>query len=242
MGSVASVEKPLTSPGSLRRRGWAAPLAVGAGIVVLAAMNFWADRLFARWDLTSDRRYSLSPSTRDLLASLPDTVRVRFYLTPGLPQPYETHGRFVRDLLAEYQRAAPRAMGHRNRSLPTGSDDMDREFRRLHMPPARFTQVASDQYQVREGHMGLVLRYNDKEEVLPFVKNVGHPGIRFVQPCPKFDSTRQKKTFSSFPTTTKYRPTTSKRGPRAGCLTNSMWSPLGCQRKTPACVPTRSFC
>ncbi|MBK8870157.1 MAG: GldG family protein [Elusimicrobia bacterium] len=171
MGSVAGVEKPLTSPGTTRRRGWAAPLAVGAGVVVMAALNFWGDRFFARWDLTSDRRYSLSPSTRELLASLPDTVRVRFYLTPGLPQPYETHGRFVRDLLAEYQRAA-RGRWTVEQIAPDGSDDMDREFRRLHMAPDRFTQVASDQYQVREGHMGIVLRYNDKEEVLPFVKSV----------------------------------------------------------------------
>ncbi len=171
MGAVAGVEKPLTSPGSAGKRGGAAPLAVGAGIVVLAALNFLGDRYFARWDLTSDRRYSLSSSTRALLASLTDTVHVRFYLTPGLPQPYETHGRFVRDLLGEYLRAA-RGRMVLEQIAPDGSDDMDREFRRLHMAPARFTQVASDQYQVREGHMGLVLRYKGKEEVLAFVNNV----------------------------------------------------------------------
>lgn len=170
MGSLARMEKPLISAGTRHRRLWTTvTLGVGAGI--LAALNFWGDRRYVRWDLTSDRRFSLSRSTRDLLASLPDTVRVRFFLTPGLPQPFETHGRFVRDLLAEYQRAA-RGRWYVDQIVPDGSDAMERDFHRWNMPPARFTQVASDQYQVREGHIGLVLSYKDKEEVLPFVKNV----------------------------------------------------------------------
>jgi ABC-type uncharacterized transport system involved in gliding motility auxiliary subunit len=137
-----------------------------AGLVLVNALSA---RYFARWDWTEDRRYSLSDASKRLVRSLPDPVVLRLYLTPGLPQPYEAQSRYVRDLLGEYRAASGKvkievvdpdsAPGAKDAAIAAG------------VIPARFTQVASDQFQVREGFLGVVLFHQDKQKVLPFVKD-----------------------------------------------------------------------
>ena len=138
---------------------------------VLVFVNLLGNRFFARFDWTSDHRYSLSQASKDLVQSLEDPVLIRFYLSPGLPQPYESQGRYVQDLLQEF-RSASRGKVTVETIAPDGSDATEMEFRRLNLQPGRFTQVGSDQYQVREGYIGLVIHYQDKEDVIPFVSNV----------------------------------------------------------------------
>lgn len=149
----------------------------GTGVLltlgVLGLVNLLGSRFFVRFDWTADHRYSLSKASIELLNSLEDPVFIQLYLTPGLPQPYESQGRYIRDLLQEFRGAS-----HGNVTLetitPDGSDEMDREFRRLNIQAGRFTQVGSDQFQVREGYMALVMHYQDKQDVIPFVKNVNN--------------------------------------------------------------------
>lgn len=146
----------------------------GTGVLlvlgVLTFVNLLGNHFFTRFDWTSDRRYSLSKDSIALVDSLEDPVNIRFYLTPGLPQPYESQGRYVQDLLQEF-RSSSRGKVSVATITPDGSDDLDMELRRLNLQAGRFTQVGSDQFQVREGYMGIVLHYQDKQEVIPFVKN-----------------------------------------------------------------------
>ncbi len=140
---------------------------------VFAFANLLADQFFLRWDWTANRRYSLSEASRALLKGLEDPVTLRFYLTPGLPQPYGSQGRYIHDLLKEY-RAAGRGKVKVDVRAPDNSEGMMMEVRRLNLQPARFTEVASDQFQVREGYMGLVILYQDKQDTLPFVKDAAN--------------------------------------------------------------------
>lgn len=161
----------MTTPAAERRRRMG--LLSGTGLAValglLTFVNLLADRFFVRFDWTNHRRYSLSPATKSLLRSLEDPVILRLYLSPGLPQPYASQGRYIQELLHEYRTA-----GHGKVTLdiksPDESDAWVMETRRLNIQPGRFTQVASDQFQVREGYMGLALFYQDKQDVIPFIK------------------------------------------------------------------------
>lgn len=149
----------------------------GSGLLLLAgllaAVNLTADRLFFRFDWTSDNRYSLSRASRELVRSLPDPVVVKFFRSPSLPEPYETQGRYIRDILNEF-RSAARASWTVETITPDNSDAVLGDMARLGVQSARFTQVASDQYQVREGYLGLVLYYQDKTDTIPFVKDVNN--------------------------------------------------------------------
>jgi ABC-type uncharacterized transport system involved in gliding motility auxiliary subunit len=147
----------------------------GTGVLMvlgtLVFINLLGNRFFARWDLTSDQRYSLSSASVDLVRSLEDPVFIRFYLSPGLPQPYESQGRYIQDFLHELRSSTPGKISLEI-IAPDGSEEMDREFRRLNIQPGRFTQESADQFQVREGYIAIVLHYQDKQDVIPFVQNV----------------------------------------------------------------------
>ncbi|MBL8023454.1 MAG: GldG family protein [Elusimicrobia bacterium] len=147
----------------------------GTGVLlVLGALifaNLLGNHFFARWDWTSGGRYSLSQASVDLVNGLEDPVFIRLYLSPGLPQPYESQGRYIQDLLNEW-RSSSRGKISLETIAPNGSDEMDREFRRLNIQPGRFTQESADQFQVREGYIAMVIHYQDKQDIIPFVQDV----------------------------------------------------------------------
>lgn len=159
---------------TLDQRKFRLSLMSGSGLLLLggllACLNLLAGRFSARWDWTAGNRYSLSAATRQLVESLPDPVVVRYYLTPDLPQPYETQARYVRDILNEF-RAAARGRWAIETVVPDASDAMAFELHRVGIRSTRFSQRTADQYQVREGYMGVVLYYQDKQDVLPFINN-----------------------------------------------------------------------
>jgi hypothetical protein len=79
-----------------------------AGLLLLAAVlaNLVAGRWPARADLTAERRFTLAPETRALLATPEAEVEVRAYLPENVAAPYGTVVRAVRDRLEEYRAAS----------------------------------------------------------------------------------------------------------------------------------------
>jgi gliding-associated putative ABC transporter substrate-binding component GldG len=65
---------------------------------LLAAQN-WV----ARWDLTEDKRFSISPASHRIAASLPDPLTIRAYFSGRIPEWIVPMQRQVFDILAEYE-------------------------------------------------------------------------------------------------------------------------------------------
>ena len=82
-------------------------VALVSALVLLLAANVLTAELFpgARLDLTQERLYTLSPGTKQVLASLDEPITFRFFfsdrLARELPQ-YGTYAQQVKDLLNEY--------------------------------------------------------------------------------------------------------------------------------------------
>ena len=73
----------------------------------LVLLNIVGQALWWRVDLTRDKQYTLSLSTRRLLHSLTEPVTVHAYLTQDLPPPHASNMRDIKDLLLEYHQQAP---------------------------------------------------------------------------------------------------------------------------------------
>ncbi|MCK6458372.1 MAG: GldG family protein [Planctomycetes bacterium] len=65
---------------------------------LLAAQN-WV----ARWDLTEDNRFSISPASHRIASSLPDPLTIRAYFSGRIPEWIVPMQRQVFDILAEYE-------------------------------------------------------------------------------------------------------------------------------------------
>src|SRR5438105_15532817 len=74
--------------------------------VILVLVNVLSSWLYARWDTTHFHAYSLSPSSKKLVRSLDDPVVIKAYFSRDLPSPYNTYGRYVKDVLTEYRAAS----------------------------------------------------------------------------------------------------------------------------------------
>ncbi|MBK0403806.1 gliding motility-associated ABC transporter substrate-binding protein GldG [Adhaeribacter sp. BT258] len=72
-----------------------------AGIIIL--LNVLATQVFFRWDLTEDKRYSISPATKKLLENLDDVVYVEVYLEGEFPAGFKRLQSSIKEKLDEFR-------------------------------------------------------------------------------------------------------------------------------------------
>lgn len=73
-----------------------------AGVIVaVVLLNMIGSYKFARFDLTSEKRYTLSPATKTLVSNLEDVVYVRVYLEGDFPAGFKRLQRSTREMLDE---------------------------------------------------------------------------------------------------------------------------------------------
>ena len=73
------------------------------GIVILVFVNIISAQLFTRWDLTAEKRYTVSKDTRKLLKNLDDVVYFQVYLEGDLTPKYKRLQKATREMLDEFR-------------------------------------------------------------------------------------------------------------------------------------------
>lgn len=73
------------------------------GILLIVLINFSASLLFERFDLTSEKRYSLSNASKELVKNLDDIVYVKVYLEGDFPAAYKKMRDETREMLDEFR-------------------------------------------------------------------------------------------------------------------------------------------
>jgi ABC-2 type transport system permease protein len=95
-------------------------------VVVLAGINWLASSFFFRWDLTEDKRYSISEATKQLLGNLEKDVVVNVYLSGDFPAGFERLESATRETLEEFKTYAN---GHLTVNYSDPSDATSEEQR-----------------------------------------------------------------------------------------------------------------
>ncbi|NOX84350.1 MAG: gliding motility-associated ABC transporter substrate-binding protein GldG [Chlorobi bacterium] len=72
-------------------------------VIILAAVNLIGSYVFTRFDLTSEKRYTLSPATKQLLKNLDDIVYFKVYLEGDFPAGFKRLRRETKELLDEFR-------------------------------------------------------------------------------------------------------------------------------------------
>jgi len=135
---------------------------------ILAVLNFFFLRHFARIDFTQDKRYTLTTSTKELLENLDDIVNIKLYFSKKLPSYLVNLRREVTDILDEYQ-----AYSGGNLSVkfvdPTENPQLQQELRFMGIPQVQLNIIEKDQAQLTNVYFGMAIFYADKKEVIPFI-------------------------------------------------------------------------
>ena len=76
---------------------------LGGIVLILVLINLISSMLFTRFDLTSEKRYTLSPSTTEILKDLDDIVFFKVYLEGEFPAGFKRLQKETKELLDEFR-------------------------------------------------------------------------------------------------------------------------------------------
>ena len=160
------LSRKLTARGEALRRLRLGTVLLAVAVVVV---NLFGRNIGGRIDLTPGRAFTLAPATRTLLRTLPDLVTIKLFVSSALPKEIESTRRDVDDLLRDY-----RAAGHGKVKLviqdPSADSAAMREARSTGIPPVQFNVLGQGELQVKEGYLGLAVRYADGVKTIPFIQ------------------------------------------------------------------------
>ncbi len=138
------------------------------GILIL--LNIISIRIFSRVDLTENNIYTLSDASKEMVADLDDIVTVKAYFTEELPAPYNNNRRMLKDMLDEYRAYAGKNI--RYEFISPEEEEDKQQLRRKGIQPVDIQVVEEDKVEVKRAFMGVTIQYEDKQEVIPVIKDL----------------------------------------------------------------------
>ena len=148
-------------------------------LVVVVLINIAGQTLFFRWDLTGNRIYSLSETSREVVATLQEPLTIKVFFTNNLPAPHNNTERYLRDLLEEYAINANRNFNFQffdvtpqegNLGVQTGANQKLADDYGIN--PVQIQVIEEDEVKFKRAYMGLVIIHGDVLERIPTITSV----------------------------------------------------------------------
>lgn len=138
-------------------------------VVTVLVSNVLGSAIPGRIDLTEDENYTLSDTTKRILADLPDMVQITIYASGALPAQLQPILRDVRDVLKDYERYGKGDVRVFFKD-PTVSEDIADEVQRFGVQPVQFNVMGQGELSVKQGYLGVVVAYAGEHRAIPFVE------------------------------------------------------------------------
>lgn len=150
-------------------------LAILGAFFCLNVVSLYA---FARVDLTEDKMYTLSDSTKSIMADLDDQLLVKCYFSKDIPSPFNNNARHLQELLEEYSTYSDGKLRFEfidpGKKAEGGQADQKliQEAEQAGVPRIEVQKLERDQMVAVKVFMGLALHYHDRTESFPVVQSV----------------------------------------------------------------------
>jgi len=136
-------------------------------LVIILVLNIISSYLFTRIDLTSEKRYTLSPATKELLRSVDDYIFFRVYLEGDFPAGFKKLRRETKEMLDEF-RAYNKLIGYEfiNPISQGNARETEETIKTLSEKGLRPTELqvkSTDGAQQKIIFPGALVMYRDKE-------------------------------------------------------------------------------
>jgi ABC-2 type transport system permease protein len=146
----------------------------GLYLVAIVLVSIAGQTLFFRLDLTRNGIYSLSETSRQVVATLKEPLTINVFFTQNLPAPHNNTERYLRDLLEEYAVHANRNFNFRFYNVtPQESDTGGQSSANQKLAddyginPVQIQVIEEDEVKFKRAYMGLVLIHGDLVERIP---------------------------------------------------------------------------
>lgn len=143
-----------------RRHFWQTVTA--GSIVVVIFLNIGSQFIFARFDATENKNYTLSEASKNILKEMNTTVSLKAFISANIPAQMQNTARDFKDFLAEYA-----VWGGHNLELeildPLNDDEAAELANYFQIPPMQVQVIEKDQQQVLSAYLGLAITLEDPE-------------------------------------------------------------------------------
>lgn len=95
-------------------------------IAILIGVNILAMYVHTRWDLTAEKRFTLTPSTRQLLKGLDSTVTIEVFLKGDYPASFRQLAQSTQEMLEEFREVGGNRVQFSFQNPGQGLNDSDR--------------------------------------------------------------------------------------------------------------------
>ncbi|MBL7986276.1 MAG: GldG family protein, partial [Flavobacteriales bacterium] len=138
-------------------------------VVALVLINLIGQRYAFRLDLTSDKRYSLSPATLKLLKALPEAVTVSAFFTERMPPDLAIARQDFKEMLVEY---AARSNGRLVFEFidPNAADSLEAKAQQAGIQPMMAQTREKDKAESMRVYMGCTVRMGDRKSTVPVIQ------------------------------------------------------------------------
>lgn len=148
------------------------PAIYALSFIVFIIINFFISNFSLRLDLSNGKAYTLSPSSKKILAKLDDLVNVEFFVSSNLPNRLTPLKNEVADFLNEYKKA-----GHGKLNIkildPKKDEKAATEAKTLGVPELQFSQLEKDKYAISSAYFAIAILFGNKKVIIPQVTNIG---------------------------------------------------------------------
>jgi len=131
-------------------------------IVAFILVNLITMNWFVRFDLTDNKMYSLSDSSKKTIEKIDDPLTIDLYFSDDLPGQLQNNKRFVQDLLEEYSAYN----GNVNFYFIKNDENFNSKAQADGIQSQDVQVIDNDEVSFKTIFMGMKIRYNGKSEVI----------------------------------------------------------------------------
>lgn len=147
----------------------------GLIIAILLIINVIGGYIFTRFDLTSEKRYTLSPATKDVLSKLNDIVYFKIYLEGDFPAGFKKLRKETKEMLDEF-RAYNKLISYEfiNPTANANAQERNETIKDLAargLNPTELQMRNNDGLEQKVIFPGALVMYRDKELPLDLLDN-----------------------------------------------------------------------
>jgi len=142
-------------------------------ILGLLVVNFAASKFFQRFDLTEDKRYTLSPAAKDIIAEVEKPLIIDVFLEGDFPSEFRRLQTETRQLLEEFEAYNPNIKFSFINPLEDGDDvnAIAEEFYNMGMEPARLSVRENGKTSEAIIFPWAIANFDEKTVKIPLLKN-----------------------------------------------------------------------
>jgi ABC-2 type transport system permease protein len=164
--------------------------AVVVGIALAYVSNYFGQQI-GRIDLTSSKKYTLSPITSEILRKEGGKIIIEVYASDNLPPLYQTAYSELKNILADYKSAGGNNIEVRYLNPKTNGERLST----FNIQPVQFNTVGEDQLKIQEGYLALGITNEDesKKEKIDYINSLDDMEYQITSLVNKIKSTEKPK-------------------------------------------------